>query len=59
VLHKSLVVDVLRGKVYIPGADAVKCRQNFLDVVPCHSQISFVGFTDSAAADSCILVLLK
>jgi hypothetical protein len=50
VLHKSLVVDVLRRKVYIPGADAVKYRQNFLDVVPCHLQISTVGLTDSAAA---------
>jgi hypothetical protein len=32
VLHKSLVVDVLRRKGYIPGADAVKNRQDFLDV---------------------------
>jgi hypothetical protein len=57
VLHKSLVVDVLRRKVYIPGADAVKYRQNFLDVLRCHLQISLVGLTDSAAADFCILAL--
>src|SRR5450432_137975 len=49
VLQKSLVVDVLRRNVYIPGADAVKYRQNFLDVVPCHLQISFAELTDSAA----------
>jgi hypothetical protein len=41
VLHKSLVVDVLRRKVYIPGADAVKYRQNFLDVGFRHCLISF------------------
>src|ERR1700691_1211921 len=41
VLHKSLVVDVLRRNVYIPGADAVKYRQNFLDVSFRHCLISF------------------
>jgi hypothetical protein len=59
VLHKSLVVDMLRRKVYIPGANAVKYRQNFLDVVSSHLQNSFVGLTASAAADSCILALLR
>jgi hypothetical protein len=41
VLHKSLVVDVLRRNVYIPGADAVKYRQDFLDVSFRHWLISF------------------
>jgi hypothetical protein len=41
VLHKVLTVDVLRRKVYIPGADAVKYRQNFLDVSFRHFLISF------------------
>jgi hypothetical protein len=41
VLHKSLVVNVPRRKVYIPGADAVKYRQNFLDVIFRHRLISF------------------
>jgi hypothetical protein len=41
VLHKSLVVDVPCRKVYIPGADAVKYRQNFLDVSFRHCLISF------------------
>jgi len=41
VLHKSLVVHVLRRKAYIPGADAVKYRQNFIDVGRCHCHISF------------------
>jgi hypothetical protein len=41
VLHKSLVVYVLGREVYIPGADAVKYRQNFLDVSFRHCLICF------------------
>jgi hypothetical protein len=41
VLHKSLVVDVLGRKGYIPGANAVKYRQNFLDVSFRHCLLSF------------------
>ena len=41
VLHKALVVDVLRCKFNIPGADALKYRRHFLDVSFRHCLISF------------------
>jgi hypothetical protein len=41
VLHKSLVVYVLRREVYIAGADAVKYRQSLLDISFRHCLISF------------------
>jgi hypothetical protein len=41
VLHKPLLVNVLRRKDYIPAVDAVKYRQDFLDVSVRHDLISF------------------